>query len=90
MFIETVTAPREEHDEVLRASRLLDEPPPGLAASVSWEAADGMVTQLMVWDSPAARGEFAEKVMMPLFASGQLANVTSDPTHHKPVRVWIR
>lgn len=55
MFMDKVTIDREALDEVLDASRLLDDPPGGLLAALSWEEGDGQTTMVSLWESPGDR-----------------------------------
>jgi hypothetical protein len=45
---------------------------------------------VMVWETAAQRGEWAAAVMMPLFESGVLAGVTTDPAPVSPIDVYVR
>ena len=58
MFIETVTAPREVWEQWSTRLRLFSEPPAALVAAVAWDAGDGMITSLNVWDNPSAVADF--------------------------------
>lgn len=90
MFVEIATAPRAEVMRVVDQSEMVAVPPPGLRAVIAWETGDAdEVSMLMVWESPAARGEFAFQRMMPLFESGALSGVTADPARVEPVIVSI-
>ncbi len=57
VFIERVTAPREEFELWDARLRMVTEPPPALVVSVAWES-DGEVTCVNVWDSPEAIADF--------------------------------
>lgn len=87
MFIDIVTAPRQEVEFVDEEAGLFSDPPDGLAAAVAWEVDDDNVTVLMVWETPGARGDFAAEKMMPLVEAG---DVTTKPEIVTPFRVFIR
>jgi hypothetical protein len=57
---------------------------------VEWPAAPGERAVLMLWSTPDARGEWSERVMMPLFESGQLRPAGESMTHPRPVLAWAR
>lgn len=90
MFIDRTTAPRAVIRTVLTEARMLDDPPAGLAALLSWEEPDDQVTIVMCWDSPAHRGEFAAERMMPLFERGVLGEAAGDPDRLTPFEVYVR
>jgi len=74
VFVEKVTAPREEFERWDERLRMVTEPPPALAASIAWES-DGTVTCINVWDSPDAIADFyLERVQPFVEAEGQPAN----------------
>lgn len=85
MFMETITAPIVEWNLVNEKSRLTDDPPAGLIAHVAWESGPDEVTAVMVWETASQRGDFAVEVMMPLFQSGELADVSSNPSPVQPL-----
>ena len=63
MFVERVTQPRAEWEQWSEWLRLDADPPPALAASIAWEADDGTVITINVWDSPSAIADmFVERV----------------------------
>lgn len=90
MFIDKTSAPRAVIDKVLTEARMIDDPPRGLAALLSWEEADEHVTIVMCWDTPGHRGDFAAERMMPLFESGVLGDEAGDPDRVVPFKVYIR
>jgi hypothetical protein len=74
VFVERVTAPKEEFDLWDARLRMVTEPPPALVASFAWES-DGDVTCFNVWDSPEAIADFfLERVQPFVEAGGQPAN----------------
>ncbi len=87
MFIDQVTTTSEGLDIVDAETGFFSDPPEGLSAVIAWDAGDGNVTCLMVWDTPGQRGEFAFQKMMPLMESGR---VQGDPDVLTPTRVFIR
>lgn len=87
MFIDIVTAPREEVELVDEKAGLFSNPPDGLAAAIAWEADDDNVSVLMVWETPGARGDFGAEKMMSLVEAGA---VTTKPEIVTPFRVFLR
>jgi hypothetical protein len=90
MFVEVVEGPLRDWELVRQHSRLLDEPPDGLLSCIVTPVGDDGMRGVMVWETPGQRGEWAAAVMMPLFESGVLADVTSDPTPVTPIDVYLR
>ena len=87
MFIDKVTAPRSEIETVDAETGLFSDPPNGLLAAIGWDAGDELVTTVMVWETPAARGDFAFEKMMPLLETGRVAG---KPEILSPFRVFLR
>ena len=87
MFIDRVTTARSEIETVDAETRLFSDPPDGLLVAVSWEDGNDQITTVMVWETAAARGEFAFEKMMPLIARG---NITGEPEILSPFRVFVR
>ena len=83
MFVETVTAPREEWE---RWTENLET----LVAAVAWVGVDGLVTALIVWDSAEAVGAFyVERVHAIVQAQG--GEPPNRPERHgEPIAVYIR
>lgn len=90
MFVETVTVARAPAREFTDRTRLLSDPPPGLAAYVAWESGDDEVTVVVVWETPAARGGFAVDRVMPLFEDGTLGDEHGHPQRLTPFEVYVR
>lgn len=90
MYMDKVTTTRRAAEEVLNASKLLDEPPSSLLALLSWEEEDGQVTTLSVWESAANRGQVAADRMMPLFEQGVLDERHGSPHPVQTVRIYLR
>lgn len=88
-FLDVVVAPTPLADQV-RELAGLDDPPETLVAHVEWVSAPGETTALMLWVTPDARGEWSERVMMPLFASGRLRPAGEAMSHPRPVLAWTR
>ena len=88
MFIERVTAPREEFELWDARLRMATEPPPALVASIAWES-DGEVTCINVWDSPEAIADFfLERVRPFVEADGPPRNKPQRLGH--AVRAYVR
>jgi hypothetical protein len=90
MFVEVVEGPLRDWESVREHSRLVDDPPDGLLACVVTPVGDDAMHGVMVWETAAQRGEWAAAVMMPLFESGVLAGVTTDPSPVSPIDVYVR
>ena len=89
MFVETITAPREEWEAWTEKLRVMSDPPAALVAIVAWVGKDGLVTALNVWDSPEAVGDFyVERVGAIVQSQGEPAN--KPQRHGEPIAVYIR
>ena len=89
MFVETITALREEWEQWNDRLRLLSDPPEALIASIAWDAGDGKVTAVNLWDSPEAVGDFFLARVQPNLQ--QLGEPTTKPARHgPPVAVYLR
>jgi hypothetical protein len=72
MFVETVTAPREVWHYWTDRLRLFSDPPDALLASIAWDAGDGNISAVNVWDSPSAVADFfLERVQSVVAAEGK-------------------
>ena len=89
MFLETLTSPRAEFEQWSARLRMIEDPPPGLLASVAWASGDDEVTVVNVWETPAAVGDFyLERVRHVVEAVGE---PESKPQRHgPPVHFWTR
>jgi hypothetical protein len=89
VFVQTITAPRDEWERWTEHLRVLSDPPEALVASVAWVGADGLVTALNVWDSPDAVADFyVERVGAMVQSEGEPAN--KPQSHGTPLAVYIR
>jgi len=89
MFVETITSDREQWEMLDRKIRMRDEPPDGLVASITWDAGDGRVTMLNVWEQPGQIADFYVERAAPVFA--EIGQPTGTPKRHgEPVAVFIR
>lgn len=87
MFIDIVATSRSETEVVAERTGLYEDPPEGLVAAIAWESSEDEITTVMVWETPAARGEFAYRQMMPLIEE---VGLTGEPEIVKPFRVFLR
>lgn len=72
MFVETITADRDEWVRWRDSLRLTDDPPSALIATIAWDSGDETVTAVNVWDSPEAVANFfMERVQPTLAADGE-------------------
>jgi hypothetical protein len=90
MFVDMVTGPMSDWELVAEHAKLVSEPPDGLLACIVVPEGDGRMRAITVWETPGQRGEWAANVMMPLFESGILAGVESDPQPVRPVALFVR
>jgi hypothetical protein len=89
MLIETITAPRDEWELWKERVGMLDDPPRALVATIAWNSGGGEVTQVNVWDSPAAVGDFFVERIRPIVEiEGEPAN--KPQRHGEPVAVYLR
>jgi hypothetical protein len=89
MFVETVTAPRDEWEKWKERLRYTSDPPAALVASVAWVGTDGQVTTLNVWDTPDAVADFyMERVSAFVQAEGEPPN--KPERHGQPIAAYFR
>jgi hypothetical protein len=89
MFVETITAPRAEWQRWTERLRLFTDPPPALISSVAWASDGDTVTNVNVWDTPAAVAEFyVQRVEAAIQVEGPPAH--KPVRHGAPVAVYIR
>ena len=89
MFVETVTSSRELWETFTQGTRLTSDPPAALVASVAWDAGEGRVTVLNVWDSPDAIADFyVERTRAVIEKVGEPAE--KPKRHGEPLEVYIR
>jgi hypothetical protein len=90
MFVEMATGPMSDWELVAEHSKLVSSPPDGLLACVVLPEGDDQMRAITVWETPGQRGDWAASVMMPLFESGALAGVDTDPEPVRPVALFVR
>lgn len=90
MFVDMFSGPTSDWELVAEHSKLVSEPPEGLFACIVVPDGDDQVRGITVWESPGQRGDWAASVMMPLFQSGVLAGVQSNPEPVQPVALFVR
>lgn len=89
MFIETITAPRNEWARWIDRLRLLADLPEALIASIAWEADDGAVTSFNVWATPEATADFFVERDQPIIeAEGEPPN--KQQRYGEPVAMYLR
>jgi hypothetical protein len=89
MFVETVTAPRDEWERWSAHLRMTTDPPAALVASVAWVGKDELVTALNVWDSPDAVADFyMERVRSFVEEVGEPPN--KPERHGQPIVAYFR
>ena len=89
MHVQTVTAPCDEWEQWNERLRMVSDPPQGLLAAIAWNAGDGQVTALNLWETPEAVADFfMERIQPVVEAEGEPVN---KPLHHgPPILVYIR
>ena len=89
VFVETLTAPKDEWERWKERVRMLADPPAALVASIAWDAGDGQVTSVNVWDSPEAVSDFFVSRVHPVVQ--ELGEPSAKPMRHGvPLAVYIR
>ena len=89
MFVETVTSSRELWEAISEGTRIGTEPPEALVVSVAWDAGEGCVTVLNVWDTPGAIADFYVERLRPLIE--EVGEPADKPKRHgEPLAVYIR
>jgi hypothetical protein len=89
MFVETITAPRHEWERWHERLRYTTDPPQALIASIVWDAGDGQVTAVNVWDTPAAIADFYMERVRPIVeAEGEPTN--KPQRHGEPLAFYVR
>ena len=89
MFVETVTASRNEWEKWNERLRMTSEPPPSLVAAVAWLDTDGQVKAVNVWDSPDAVADFyMERVGAFVQTEGEPPNAPQ--RHGPPLAAYFR
>jgi hypothetical protein len=89
MFAETITAPRSDWERWRQRLRAESDPPAALVVSVTWDAGDGLVTTLNVWDTPEAIADFYMERVRPIVeAEGEPAE--GPRRHGPPLAFYLR
>ena len=89
MFVETVTAPRDEWEKWNERLRTTTDPPAALIAAVAWVGKDGRVTALNVWDSPDAVADFYMERVRP-FVETEGEPPDKPERHGQPIASYFR
>jgi len=88
MFIETITAPTEEWEDWQERLGMRD-PPEAVVALIARDSGGGQVTQVAVWDNPAAIADFYMERIRPIVeAEGEPDN--KPQRHGEPLTVYLR
>jgi hypothetical protein len=89
MFVETITAPRAEWERWTDRLRIFADPPPALVSSVAWASGPDTVTNVNVWDTPAAIADFyVERVEAVIESDGAPSHKPA--RHGEPLAVYMR
>jgi len=84
-----MSSPRPEWEQWAKRLRMIEDPPSALVASIAWDAGDGMVTAVNVWDSAEAVGEFYVARIQGTLQ--ELGEPSAKPVRHgSPLAVYIR
>jgi hypothetical protein len=89
MFVETIALPRPEWEHWHERLRYATDPPPALIATIVWDAGDGQIAGVNLWDTPKAVADFyLERVGPIVEAEGE---PTSKPKRHgEPLAFYVR
>jgi len=89
MFVETIALPRAEWERWHERLRYASDPPEALIATIVWDAGEGRVAEVNLWDSPKAIADFyLERVGPIVEAEGE---PSSKPQRHgEPLAVYLR
>jgi len=87
-YTEIIHITEAEAEEFFTQTRLISDPPSGLAALVSWETGSDQLTILMVWSDASGRGDFSAERVMPLLESGKIP--AGKPERIHPVHLLVR
>ena len=89
MFIETITAPRDEWELWTERVGGSNDPPQGLVVLIAWDSGAGQVTQVNVWENPGAVADFFMDRVKPIIDSeGEPAN--KPQRHGEPLAFFLR
>lgn len=89
MFIETILLPRPEWERWEEGLRYSTDPPGALVATIAWDAGEGQVAGVNVWDSPDAIADaFIERVLPIVEAEGEPTN--KPQRHGEPLTFYLR
>jgi hypothetical protein len=89
MFVETIALPRAEWERWQELLRYSSDPPEALIATIVWDAGDGQVAGVNLWDSPKAIADFyLERVGPIVEAEGEPTN--KPQRHGEPLAVYLR
>jgi hypothetical protein len=82
MFAETIDSDREEWEQWNERLRPAEDPPEGLVLTISWDAGEGRVGQLNVWESPDKIADaYVERVQHVI---AELGEPKDKPKRHGP------
>jgi hypothetical protein len=89
VFVETIALPRAEWERWHERLRYASDPPEALIATIVWDAGEGRVAGVNLWDSPKAIADFyLERVGPIVEAEGE---PSSKPERHgEPLAVYLR
>jgi len=89
MFVETIALPRSEWEDWHERLRYGTDPPAALIASIVWDAGDGQVAGVNVWDTPKAIADFYLERVGPIIEAG--SEPTNKPKRHgEPLTFYLR
>ena len=89
MFVETIALPRSEWERWHERLRYSSDPPPALIATIVWDAGDGQVTGVNLWDTAEAVADFYMERVRPIVeADGEPSN--KPQRHGEPLAFYLR
>ena len=89
MFVETIALPRAEWELGHERLRYSSDPPEALIATIVWDAGDGRVTGVTLWDTAEAVADFSMERVRPIVEVN--GEPTSKPQRHgEPLAFYLR
>lgn len=89
MFVETIALPREEWERWHERLGYTTNPPAALIATIAWDAGDGRVAGVNVWETPKAIAAVYVERVAPIVATE--GEPSSKPQRHgEPLAFYLR
>ena len=89
MLVETIALPRSEWELWHERLRYTTDPPESLLATIVWDAGDGQVEGVNVWETAGAVADFFVERVAPIVTEhGEPSN--KPQRHGEPLAFWLR